>query len=236
MPNIYNIYCDESCWMHFDQSQVIAWGAIWCPQESVKEIHEELRTIKRIYDINPYFEIKWNKVSMGEIEFYLELINFIFERDDVFYRCLIVPDKSILNHAEFKQSHDEWYYKMYYDLLKAIVDPAINPNTSFNIFFDYKDTRQSNSLRELQNTLVNSFRNTEKDLIIQSKGVNSEEVGLVQLADLLTGAMTYFNRGLYKNEAKIKIIELIKEKTDLTLRNSTSLQRKKFNILVWRPK
>ena len=37
---------------------------------------------------------------------------------------LVVPDKSELAHEQYNQTHDEFYYKMYFDMLKVIFEPA----------------------------------------------------------------------------------------------------------------
>ena len=31
MPQVFNIYCDESCHLEHDRQQVMVLGAIWCP-------------------------------------------------------------------------------------------------------------------------------------------------------------------------------------------------------------
>lgn len=44
---LYNVYCDESCHLEHDGVNVMALGALWCPQEKCKEINERIRQIKR---------------------------------------------------------------------------------------------------------------------------------------------------------------------------------------------
>jgi hypothetical protein len=43
-----------------------------------------------------------------------------------------VPDKSKLAHEAFDQTHDDWYFKMYFDLLKVILERK----SSYRIFLD----------------------------------------------------------------------------------------------------
>jgi hypothetical protein len=64
------------------------------------------------------------KVSPAKTQFYLDLMDYFFDDDDLHFRALVVPNKSKLRHSEFRQSHDDWYYKMYFDMLKVILSTA----------------------------------------------------------------------------------------------------------------
>ena len=95
----YNVYCDESCHLEKDSSPVMILGAMYCPEESKKQIYEEIRSIKTKHNISTFFEIKWTKVSESKIEFYLELLDYFWENSDLHYRGLVATGKDKLNHA-----------------------------------------------------------------------------------------------------------------------------------------
>ena len=61
---------------------------------------------------------------------------------------------------------------------------------------------------------------------------------LIQLTDLLLGALTYKHRGLHENSAKLSVINLIETKLryPLTLTKSTPLTEAKFNLFLFNPK
>ena len=44
---LYNVYCDETCHLEHDNSNVMVLGAVWCPQSKLKEINERIRQIKK---------------------------------------------------------------------------------------------------------------------------------------------------------------------------------------------
>ena len=242
MREIYNIYCDESCHLENDkESNVMVLGAVWCPESRVKEIFERIREIKLKHGLKPKFqkdgsrhipefEIKWNKVSMTKINFYKELIDFFFDDDDLHFRVLIVPNKNELNHESFCQNHDTFYYKMYFDMLKVI----LNPENTHNIYLDIKDTRSNEKVIHLQDVLRNNHYDYQKKIIKKIQQVRSHEVELVQLADLLIGAISYLHRGLSGNKAKLELIRRIKQRSGYTLILSTLLKESKFNIFVWK--
>ena len=232
MPQVINIYCDESCHLENDQQKVMVLGAVWCKFEKKDEIFERIREIKVKHQLKPDFEVKWTKVSKSKVEFYLELIDYFFDDDDLHFRALVVPDKSILKHKDLGQDHDTWYYKMYFSMLKVIIDP----HARNRIFIDIKDTRSANKIKKLHDVLCNEKYDFDKSIIENVQTVRSHEVEILQLTDLLIGAVSYINRSLAESEGKLKVIERIKERSRYSLTRTTYLREDKFNILIWQPK
>jgi len=226
----YNIYCDESCHLPNDDSKIMVLGAIWCPHEKRKEVFSRLREIKTAHGLSEKFEIKWNKVSPAKTAFYLNIINYFFDDDDLHYRALVVPNKKELDHRSFNQDHDTFYYKMYFDLLKVILSPSF----SYNIYIDIKDTRSQKKVDKLQDVLRNNQYDFEKRIIKKIQQVNSQEIEILQLTDLLTGAISYLHRGLDGSNAKLKLIEKIKARSGYSLMQSTLFKEDKFNLFIWR--
>jgi hypothetical protein len=65
--------------------------------------------------------------------------------------------------------------------------------------------------------------------------VRSHESELMQLADLLIGALTYANRGLASSAAKTAIVERLRARLGReALTRTSAFAAVKFNILVWR--
>ena len=116
----YNIYCDESCHLQNDNNKAMVLGAVWCLRDKKQEIFKRLREIKVRHGLPANFEVKWHKVSPAKVDFYINLVDYFFDDDDLHFRALVVPDKTKLQHHKFNQTHDDFYYKMYFDLLKVI--------------------------------------------------------------------------------------------------------------------
>lgn len=230
MKQLFNIYCDESCHLEHDGEKAMVLGGVWCPADKKDEIFRRLREIKEEHGLNKRFEIKWNKVSKGKLEFYMDVINYFFDNSDLHFRVLVVPNKSELKHEEFGHSHDTFYYKMYFNLLKTLFEP----DCEYNIYIDIKDTRGQKKVDKLHEVLCNNHYDFNRELIKKVQQVRSEEVELVALADLLIGAMSYLHRGKTTSEAKLKLIERIKERSKYNLMASTLYRENKFNIFVWR--
>lgn len=229
MNQVYNIYCDESCHLENDQQKVMVLGAVWCPLEKVRSISVHIHEMKSAHGMKSGFEIKWTKVSPAKKQFYLDLVDYFFNETGLNFRALIVPDKSKLQHDAFGQTHDEWYYKMYFDMLKVI----LNPYDRYRIYLDVKDTRGAAKIKKLHEVLSNSLYDFSRQIIERVQLVHSHEVEIMQLADLLIGAVSYINRGLTTSTAKTAIIEKIKERSGYELTKTTLLRENKVNLFRW---
>jgi len=228
----YNIYCDESCHLENDHQKVMVLGAVWCPKEKAREIMIRLREIKVKHGLSKRFEIKWTKVSPAKLDFYLEVLDYFFDDDDLHFRGLIIPDKTKLDHAAFSQTHDDWYYKMYFDMLKIL----FRPSSQYYIYVDIKDTRGAQKISKLHDVLCNNVLDFDRSIIARLQLVKSHEIEILQLTDLLIGALSYIFRDCNASSAKLAIINRLKSKTNYSLLCSTLLLEEKFNIFKWRPK
>jgi len=224
-----NIYCDESGHLEHDHIPVMVLGAVWCPVEDAHQIAIDLRQIKQTHGLSHDFEIKWTKVSIGQIEFYRSLLKYFFDTPQLHFRALIVPDKSRLRHTAYSQSHDDFYYKMYFDMLKTI----LNPTDQYRIYLDIKDTRGGSKVAKLHEVLSNSFYDFSRSIIERIQIVGSNEVEQIQLADLLIGVISYANRGLSSNQAKVDLVETMRTLSGYKLTNTTLLREEKVNLFRW---
>ncbi len=205
-------------------------GTVWCLDDKKRVAFERLREIKKEHGLAANFELKWNKVSSRKLDYYLDVVNYYFDNDNLHFRAIVVPDKSLLNHAAFNQTHNDFYYKMYYNLIKTLLEPT----SVYNIYIDIKDTQGSRKIKLLQEVLMTSTYDFNREIIKKIQLVSSKEIELVQLADFISGAIGYANRGLTSSEAKLKVIELIRRRAGVSLLQSTLYRADKMNILVWK--
>jgi hypothetical protein len=229
MTATFNVYCDESCHLEHDRQSVMVLGAVWCPLEKSREIAVRMREIKTSHGLSPKFESKWIKVSQGQQAFYLDLLDYFFDNDDLHFRALVVQDKSRLQHELYEQTHDIWYYKMYFDMLKVILDPQ----RCYRIYLDIKDTRSAAKINKFHDVLCNNIYDFQRQIIERVQTVRSHEVEILQLTDLLIGAVSYVNRGLYGNSAKVALVERMRERSGYSLTKTTLLREDKVNLFMW---
>ncbi|MGI5818078.1 MAG: DUF3800 domain-containing protein [Armatimonadota bacterium] len=232
MRDVINIYCDESCHLEHDGQPAMVLGAIWCPLEAAYEANQRIREIKQAHDLPPDLEAKWTKVSPGGINLYRDLVDYFFDDDDLCFRAVVAP-KGNLDHERFGQDHDTWYYKMYFTMLQTVIDP----NAENRIYLDIKDTRGAEKVRKLHEVLCNANYDFDQRIIAGLQTVRSHEIGLLQLTDLLIGAVMSANRVFQADASSAKqgLVERVRERSGYTLTKTTLLKARKVNILIWRP-
>lgn len=229
MTESLNIYCDESCHLPNDGEIVMVLGSIVCPVGKAREIAVRLREIKQRHGFGAGFECKWNKVSAAKIGFYRDWLDYFFDDDDLSFRA-VVADKTSLNHGEFNQSHDDWYFKMMFRLL----EPLIKPHARHRIYLDKKDTRSAKKVSKLHDVLCNNLYDFDREIIERVQVIESYAVEQMQLSDLLLGAVCYVNRNLSGNSGKEEFIARLCQRSGYSLKASTLLREPKFNLFMWR--
>lgn len=223
-----NLYCDESNHLIYNKNNIMTLGYVSCNASKVREANVAIRSLKEKHGLNKACELKWTKVSMGKIDLYWDIIKYFFSVDYLEFRC-VVADKNKLEYDRFKITHDDWYYRMYYLLLGK----SLNENNEYNIYIDIKDTCSNDKVKKLKHVLNNSYYDFSSSMILKVQQLHSHEVELLQLGDLLIGAIGYCNNGLQTSEAKLSVIDIIRNYTNTDLKHSTRLYEKKFNIFEW---
>lgn len=228
---LFNVYCDESCHLENDGQPIMVLGAAWCPQDEARRIGAELRDIKARY--NARGELKWAKVSVSRLPFYIELVDWFLAEAPLHYRGLVVRNKQTLNHDAFNQGdHDLFYYKMQFSLLSKI----LSPDSQYAIYLDIKDTQGRNKLKRLKDVLCNNVYDFTSEMVRHVQNVHSHEMEIMQVTDFLTGALAYRHRALSSNTAKVAVIEHLEKKLGRSLLTSTSLAEQKLNVFLFTPR
>jgi hypothetical protein len=230
MSAVYNIYCDESCHLEHDGHSVMVLGAVWCPLEKVKEISCRLREIKIKHGMPWNFEVKWTKVSGAKIKMYLEFVDYFFDDDHLHFRALIAP-KNKLNHIVYNQLHDDWYYKMYFDMLKVLFEPV----SKYRVYLDVKDTCGAAKIRKLHDVICNDMSDFQRSIVERVQPIRSHESNILQLADLMIGAISHINRGINGSNGKKELIQRIKDRSKYSLVRTTLFREEKVNLFRWQP-
>jgi hypothetical protein len=206
-------------------------GAVWCPSERAPDISKALREVKVRHGLSADFELKWGKVSPAKVDYYADVVNYFFDESSLRFRCLIAS-KEGLRHGDFDQSHDSWYYKMYYLLLRRLLAERDN---EYRIYLDIKDTNSAAKVRLLHDVLCNAMRDFNREVLKDVQALPSDEIQQIQLADLLSGAVGFAARNLKGSVAKERLVELVRHRARHDLTASTWYSEKKFNIFRWEP-
>lgn len=231
--NEYNIYCDESCHLPNDNTDLMVIGGVTCPKEKTEYINKAIRDIKEYYGVYKFAEIKWTKVSASKCDMYKELVNLFFDNSYLNFRAVVALKKSKLNLKKFGLTYDDWYQRIYFLTLREMIDIG----NKYNVYVDIKDTKGSEKIDTLKNILNNVTSNYFYDETVKNiQLVRSDQIQLLQLADLLIGAVSYKNRGLKENKAKIELIKQIEKRAGRSLDFNSPKDETKFNIFKWQPR
>lgn len=223
------IYCDESRQDYFysrDQSDnlFVLIGGLWIGAEKRQYYKDRIKGLRATHNV--WGEFKWNRVSTSRIQFYLDLVNLYFE-ESIRFRCLLLPVQQ-LHAIHFHEADNElMFYKFYYQLLHHwLID-----FNRYRIFLDLKTNRLQNRIRTLEKVLRNAHPASE---ILSVQALPSNQVDLLQLADLMIGAVGYKFHGCTTSEAKLMVIERIEQNLGHRI-TPTSREVKKFNIFKFMP-
>lgn len=214
MNKTFNLYCDESCHLENDHKKFMFLGSVSCAYPQVERHTKRIEELKREHHF--YAEIKWKNVSNSKIRFYLSLIDYFFDTD-LQFRAIGI-DKSKINNAVYSQTYDDFYYKMYYQLLNHNINSLYN----YNVYLDIKDNLSAYKVRKLRDIL-----NVKLGVFRTIQNIRSHESILIQLSDFLMGAISYnINDIDHLNNAKMQIIEKIKRHAQLPDLGKTNYNEK----------
>ena len=218
MGKILNFYCDESTHLEKDSHPYMILSFVSTEYHQLKLHNESIRNIKRKHFIKG--EMKWSKISKSQYECYKDIVNYFFA-SDLSFRAIVI-DKSKLKHSLYNQTHAEFYDKMYFQLLIH----KLSSENSYNIYMDIKDSYSFIKAKNLKKYLERDYEDNIR--ILQQ--IRSYESELMQLTDILIGAVNYKLRGLNKVTAKNNIIKIIEENCPNPINMHTSREEEKFNL------
>ncbi len=216
MNKTFNIYCDESTHLQNDGMPYMIIAYISTAYNQLKQHNEHFKMLKAKHKFKG--EIKWSNVSKSQYPFYSDVIEYFFATD-INFRAVIV-DKSQIDESRLDFTYSDFYFQMYYQLLFH----KIRPEYVYNIYLDIKDTCSQKKLKKLSDILNNS------KAIRNIQFIRSHESYLLQLSDLIMGAVNYRLRELNTVTAKNNLIHKIETHTKIELTRSTPLNADKFNL------
>jgi hypothetical protein len=115
----------------------------------------------------------------------------------------------------------------------TLLEPIIDPTQRYSVYLDIKDTRSEVKRAKLEEILRSAKYDGSGNIVRRVQQIRSHESELLQITDLLLGAVTYANRGLTQSKAKVAIVERLRQRSRLTFCNTTWLREPKFNLLIW---
>lgn len=230
---LLHIYCDESR-QTADRYMVI--GGIITTRQNEQPFSEAMSLYRQ--SNNMYSELKWTKVSDQKQKEYFALIDLFFSLNRAFHFKAIVIDTQELDHKRYNKSDSELgFYKLMYQFLLHSFGSYLQPDDKCIIFLDQRTTSHY-KLSTLCAILNNGLRKKygfPNPPISNIQAQDSKKSDLVQIADILMGAIGYEMNGAHTRSgakrSKVLLAEYIAQKAGLVnLQQPTPRSFRHFSI------
>ncbi|MDD5008504.1 MAG: DUF3800 domain-containing protein [Syntrophorhabdaceae bacterium] len=217
-----NIYCDESRHTSNPEDKYMVIGALSCQRNQREKLTRQINQIKKRF--NTWGEFGWKTLSPNRRDFYWSLLDF-FVKQNLSFRCIVV-DRSALDHDRFNFGDEELgFYKLYYQMLIHWLKPSF----AYHIYLDWQQNKNQTRFIGLRDALKRKLLG--KTRIECLEPVSSRQMPLIQLTDLLTGAVGYVWNDQSGSNTKVLFCNDLAGSVGLeNLKKSTALREEKFNI------
>ena len=217
LARVTDIYIDESSQT---KNRYLVLGGIGVPKLSVSEANHALAQA-RLPQL-PHGEMKWGKISSGKINAYGRTVKAFF--DDPALKGLhfhsLVVDTHALDHNRYNLGSREIGFnkELYYLATKFA---RLYKDRLFHLYPDYRDTNQRpEDLRTILNHGRRKSGDTRDWPFRRCQFRNSKETPLLQLVDLLTGAVAWSVNGHASapntSPAKARIADYVLRRAGIT--------------------
>ena len=119
-----------------------------------------------------------------------------------------------------------------------MLDALVEYNEQYRVFIDIKDTCGGPKVKKLQEVLCNNKYDFKHEVIKDVQQIKSNESEILQLTDLIMGAIGFYHNGHYHDEkssqAKKTIVDKLFEKYKSAIVCGTGRGADKMDIFLWK--
>jgi hypothetical protein len=227
--DILEVYVDESSQT---KHRYLVLGAVVVRMTNAQALNEAIAQA-RLPEL-PSNEMKWTKVSKGKLAAYQRVADLFFDRNAEMHFHSLFVDTTKQNHKKFNQGDSEiGFNKEVYQLSNKV--GRVYSDSYFHIYPDYRDTCHSpEELRLILNRGA-AKRGDKRDWPIRRMQFrNSKQIQILQLADVLIGAIAYLLNGHDKaedaNPAKVELANHIIKRAGIADITKGTARSGKFTV------
>lgn len=200
----YHVYADES---RQNASRFMLFGALFVPRGAAEEaLLADIAALRVRLHLTA--EMKWNKVSRAKQEAYREFIDVLFPHPEAAFRCLVVDTHKIDYRQHHNSDKELGFYTFYGYALSRNMDAAHR----YLVFTDARSNRLPNRLSDLKDT-INAYwqaKGVAGDIVRNVEPRVSKDSDLLQLVDVLLGAVGYAIEEYDTSPPKVALVEHLK--------------------------
>ena len=227
----FSVFCDESWRMTGSGNWFVAIGATVCDTSCVRSYAESARRLKARHGFRAGFKTGWTKISPAKAVFYRDTINMFLHCDNLRFVGLIgesgknpEEDGRVPRH----RSREE--------LDRRLLGAVLRGLHRYRVYTGVTDTRGGARLRRLRETVDALPPGDGRPCVERIQQIRAGESELLQLTDLLTGALAWANRGRSGNAGKAAIVARLQERFGQEAPGDSFAPRDpKFHVSTWRP-
>ncbi|MBI3912527.1 MAG: DUF3800 domain-containing protein [Armatimonadetes bacterium] len=225
-----HVYADES---RTQGERYMLIGGLWVPADAEPDLRTEIARLRSTANLTA--ELKWGKVSQGKLQAYRDFLDIFFRQQDTSFHCIVV-DTMLLDHSVFSRSDAELgFYKFYFQLISR----KLVAGNDYLVFTDQRHDRKANRLATLRictNRWWAKHKIPGAEPVRALEARDSKREDLIQMADVLLGAVGYAWNQYDSSPARVTLINHIVSRLGLlSLRAPTPPSARKFNIWHWQP-
>ena len=195
LDQIHDIYVDESSQT---KNRYLLLGGIIIPKAIVPAATERLQAA-RLPEL-PHGEMKWGKVSKSKLPAYMRFIDCFFDAPEFAksdFHCLVVDTHAIDNQSYNAGSKEIGFNKEIYQLATKFA--KLYRTGVFHLYPDFRETNQKpEDLRNILNHGRHKNRDGRDWPFRRCQFRDSSTVRLLQLVDIMLGAVAYGKNEHYK--------------------------------------
>ncbi|MCK4342438.1 MAG: DUF3800 domain-containing protein [Phycisphaerae bacterium] len=226
----FEVFCDESCQELFQtgpdqQRQFVLLGSLWIEASQRPRFKQQIADLREQHKVGG--EAKWTRISSSRQDFYTALVQLFFAEKQMRFRCIALKADEMQAVPFHGGDVELMFYKFYYQLLHHWILDC----NRYSFFLDTKTNRIPGRLRKLHEVLSNANRLSE---IVNMQALPSREVDLLQLTDVLLGAVGYALHRHAGSQAKAAVVQEIETALGHPIR-PTPKSEEKFNVFRFRP-
>jgi hypothetical protein len=231
MTPYIDIYADES---RLKEERYMLIGGLWVPALAEPALRQDIALLRTSYRMTA--ELKWKKVSRAKLSAYQDLVDLFVKHCDAAFHCIVI-DVTLLDYKIFSRGDDELgFYKFYFQLISR----KLAPGYRYLVFTDARRNRRAYRLDVLK-ICTNRWWAKQQGIpdaapVRAVEARNSKDEDLIQMADVLLGAVGCAWNRHAESRAKLDLIGHIEQRLGgVSLSQGTPRSAPKFNIWQWRP-
>ena len=235
---LLHVYCDES---RQTQDRYMVFGGIIVPATGVQPFDKAMDLWRDAQ--NMHAELKWTKVSNQKLGEYKSLMDLFFSltgKGQLHFRSVVFDTTQIDYKTYHKGNKELGFYKFFYQfLLHSFGEYAAKKNRRLLVHLDRRHTKQKLSTFGLilDRGICKRYE-CDRKVVTNVEAVDSKKCNLMQVADVLMGAIGYQNNDCHIRQgakrAKIQLADYIAQKANLlSLKQNTPRRMKHFGIWLF---